>query len=91
MSVFEAIMLVCFGISWPISVIKTLRTKNVTGKSPLFMGIVCLGYLSGVIHKILYLYDPVILLYIVNLLVVAFDLFLYYHYLPSVKSVKRTA
>ena len=47
MSVFEAAMLIsCFGVSWPISIAKSLRTKVVAGESTLFMVIVCgLGYL----------------------------------------------
>ena len=51
MSFFEATMLICFGISWPVSIAKALRTKVVAGKSPLFMAIVCLDYLSlSLIH-----------------------------------------
>ncbi len=88
MSIFEAIMLICFGISWPVSIAKSLRTKIVTGKSPAFMGIVCLGYLSGLIHKILHSFDYVTILYAVNLFMVAFDLYLYFLYLPN--SVKIT-
>ena len=34
---FELLMVLCFGISWPISIIKTLKTKCVSGKSPLFI------------------------------------------------------
>ena len=83
MSIFESIMLVCFGASWPISITKALRTKVVSGKSPLFMAVVCLGSASGVVHKALYSYDWVIALYVLNLLLVAFDLFLYYRYLPA--------
>ena len=80
MSFFEATMLVCFGISWPVSIAKALRTKVVAGKSPLFMAIVCLGYLSGVIHKALYSLDWIIALYAVNFGLVALDLFLYFLY-----------
>ena len=83
MSVFEIGMLVCFGISWPISIVKALRTKRVVGKSPVFMTIICLGYLSGILHKVLFAFDWVILLYFVNLCMVAFDLFLYFTYLPQ--------
>ncbi len=82
MSFFEALMLVCFGVSWPISILKTLRTGVVQGKSPLFMAIVCLGYLSGITHKVLVAYDWVTILYAFNLLMVAVDLMLYYYYLP---------
>ncbi len=82
MSIFEITMLVCFGISWPISIRKAVKTKVVEGKSPLFMTIVCLGYLSGTVHKAIYSLDPVIALYILNFFLVATDLCLYYRYLP---------
>jgi len=85
MSPFEAIMLCCFGISWPISITKALRTKKVEGKSPLFMAIVCFGYLNGVVHKVIFSLDWIILLYALNATLVATDLFLYYHYLPRRK------
>ena len=80
MSLFEATMLICFGVSWPVSIAKALRTKVVAGKSPLFMAIVCLGYLSGVIHKALYSFDWIIVLYAVNFVLVAVDLSLYFLY-----------
>ena len=83
MSVFEIGMLVCFGVSWPISIVKALRTKKVVGKSPVFMAIICLGYLSGILHKVFFAFDWVILLYCVNLCMVAFDIFLYFYYLPK--------
>lgn len=86
MSIFEAVMLTCFGVGWPVSIAKSLRTKIVVGKSPLFMIIICAGYLSGIIHKILYSFDWVIALYAINLLMVAFDLSLYYKYLPREKN-----
>jgi hypothetical protein len=80
MSLFEALMLVCFGFSWPVSIAKALRTKVVAGKSPVFMAIVCLGYVSGIVHKALYAFDWVIALYAINLVMVVFDLVLYFAY-----------
>lgn len=77
MSIFEVLMLVCFGLSWPISIIKVVRTKAVAGKSPLFLGVVIAGYACGIVHKALYSLDWVIILYIVNLLMVTADLILY--------------
>ncbi len=85
MNIFEAIMLICFGISWPISIVKSLRTKIVSGKSPLFMSIVMVGYISGIMFKVTNGIDAIIALYIINLFMVAFDLFLYYRYLPNKK------
>jgi len=83
MSLFEATMLLCFAASWPVSIVKALRTKVVVGKSPLFMAIVCIGYTSGIIHKCLYSFDWITLLYALNMIMVAFDLALYFRYLPT--------
>lgn len=80
MSIFEALMLLCFGISWPFSIAKSLKSKSVKGKSPLFLTIVCLGYVSGVIHKLTHGRDWVTLLYAANMLMVGFDLILYIRY-----------
>ena len=91
MSPFEAGMLICFGISWPVSIAKSLRTKVVTGKSPLFMAIVCLGYLSGIVHKFMYNLDWVVLLYILNFCMVAFDLYLYIKYSSLAKAAEKAA
>jgi len=74
-------MLLCFGASWPISIAKALRTKKVEGKSPLFMVVIIIGYLSGIVHKVLYNFDWVTVFYGVNAAMVAVDLFLYYRYL----------
>lgn len=83
---FEALMLVCFGVSWPVSIAKALRTRFVRGKSWVFMTLVIIGYISGVLHKCL---NPepstghvslVVWLYIFNLAMVAVDLLLYVLY-----------
>ena len=80
MSPFEIIMLICFASGWPFSIAKALRTKHVSGKSPGFMAVICLGYLAGVIHKIFYARDWVIVLYVLNMVLIAIDLFLYFKY-----------
>ena len=36
-SVWEVIMLICFGFSWPFAILKTVRVKNPAGKSYLFL------------------------------------------------------
>jgi uncharacterized membrane protein YeiB len=80
MSPFEIGMLLCFGASWPFSVYKTWKTKQVAGKSRIFLWLVCIGYLSGIAHKLLFHRDPVIILYAVNALLVFADLLLVYRY-----------
>ena len=81
MSVFEAIMLICFGASWPLAIYKTYKSKNPVGKSLPFLYLVFIGYSSGICHKIFIDYNWVISLYIINLLMVGVDIALthYYH------------
>lgn len=77
LSVFEAIMLICFGISWPFSIWKSWKTREVGSKSLVFLAFVLVGYLAGIIHKILYSLDIVLAVYILNTLMVAIDMLLY--------------
>ena len=82
LSIWEIIMVICFGCSWPFSILKTIRVKNPTGKSYLFMSLIIIGYLAGCIHKIIYDLDATIWLYVLNTVLVATDmgLCLYYQY-----------
>lgn len=90
MSVFEAIMLICFGASWPAAVYKTYTTKNVESKSLLFMSLIILGYLAGMAHKYFNSYDFVFWLYVANLALVLCDLVLYFRYkTPAAKKVEK--
>ncbi len=74
LSLFEALMLICFGVSWPVSIIKLLQIRQASGKSRLFLIIIILGYCFGIIHKLLYVLDWVIILYALNLIMVCVDL-----------------
>ena len=79
MQIFEIIMLICFGISWPISVYKSIRSKSTKGKSVVFIIAIIIGYISGVIGKIVnHQISYVIILYCINLIVVSIDLGLYF-------------
>jgi len=92
-SVFEIIMLVCFGAAWPVSIYKSLRTREVAGKSLPFLVIILVGYAAGILHKIVYHYDLVIFLYALNALMVSADIAIYlrnrvYHMRKSLEGVK---
>lgn len=80
-SIWEVLFLLCFAVSWPLSIAKSLRTKIVIGKSPIFMLLIILGYIFGIIHKALYSHDIVIWLYVFNAVLVATDLVLYFTYI----------
>ena len=79
-SIWEVLFLLCFAVSWPLSIAKSLRTKVVIGKSPIFMGLIILGYIFGIIHKLLNNPDIVTWLYVFNATLVAIDLTLYFTY-----------
>ena len=78
MSIFEAIMLVCFGVAWPFSIHKSWISRKNGSKSPIFLYIILLGYASGIIHKLLYSLNWVLYLYILNALMVLADILIYY-------------
>lgn len=78
-TVFESIMLVCFGISWPISVYKSATSKSTKGKSVLFTLAIIVGYIAGITGKIVGGdINYVLVLYLINLAFVSVDLALYF-------------
>lgn len=79
--IFETVMLVCFGASWPLAIYKTFRAKNPAGKSIPFLYLVVIGYTSGCLHKVFGNFDPVFYLYALNGVMVLIDLLLTYYYL----------
>jgi len=77
MSVYEIIMLVCFGAAWPFSIYKSYKSKSAQGKSALFLVIILIGYVAGILNKVFYDFDNVVYLYGLNMIMVALDLVLY--------------
>ena len=51
--VFEMIMLVCFGLSWPFNITKSIRSRTAKGKSVLFEIMIIIGSLCGVTGKLI--------------------------------------
>jgi len=75
--IFEAIMLICFGIAWPFSIYRSYTSRSTNGKSLIFLVIVIIGYIAGITNKILTGIDYVIYLYILNTIMVTIDSLLY--------------
>lgn len=78
--VFEIIMLLCFGCAWPISIIKSARSKSTGGKSVIFSFVILTGYISGLINKlaVLHKFDIACPFYILNCVMVAIDAALWF-------------
>ena len=49
--VFEMIMLICFGLSWPFNIAKSIRSRTARGKSALFEVFIIVGYVCGLAGK----------------------------------------
>lgn len=78
MSIFEAGMLICFGLAWPINIYKSLKSRSTKGKSVFFLYVVLVGYMSGIAHKLIYSRDIVMVLYFINFIMVSIDTILFY-------------
>ncbi len=76
---FEATMLLCFGLAWPIATVRMLRTGRSEGKGLPFTWIIWVGYLAGAASKIVTLdtpdvpLAPVFWLYVLNSFTVGFN------------------
>ena len=78
--ILEAAMVICFGISWPVSILKSWRSKTTKGKSLIFMLFIWVGYVCGIISKVLAgNLTYVFAFYILNIVMVTADICLYFH------------
>ena len=78
-SVFETIMLVCFGFSWPMNLIKAYNAKTAKGTSLPFILLIIIGYVAGIIAKIVTgQTNYVLAAYVLNLAIVLLNLVIYF-------------
>lgn len=84
----EAAMLICFGVSWPVDILKAVRTRATAGKSMGFMDLVLTGYVFGLAAKCLRAAqagtppEAVTALYVLNAVFIAVDIALYMRFRP---------
>lgn len=76
--IFEAIMVICFGLSWPTSVLKSYRARTAKGKSLVFELFIWLGYVFGIVGKIVSNnITYVFIFYLLNIVMVSIDICFY--------------
>jgi hypothetical protein len=78
MSIFEIIMLVCFGAAWPFSIYRSYRSRATGGKSVFFLIVILVGYVAGIANKLFYRFDNVVYLYVLNFAMVSVDTALWF-------------
>ena len=83
--IFEIIMIVSFGASWPLNVYKSYKARTTKGKSLGFLCLIFFGYIAGIASKFTneaYMSQIgekwyVLFFYVLNLIMVGADLCLY--------------
>ena len=83
--ILEIIMIVSFGASWPLNVMKSWKARTTKGKSLPFLLLIFFGYIAGIASKLVneaYMASfsekwYVLFFYCLNLVMVGADLILY--------------
>lgn len=77
--ILETLMIVSFGISWPLNILKSYRSRTAKGKSLPFTLFILFGYICGIIAKILTgSFNLAFYFYIINIIMVSIDVCLYF-------------
>ena len=77
-SIFESVMLICFGLSWPLNVIKAYKAKTAKGTSLPFILLIIIGYVAGITAKVITgQINYVLIVYLLNLLIVSLNIVVY--------------
>ena len=84
--ILEIMMIVSFGVSWPMNVIKSYKARTTKGKSLSFLILIFIGYIAGIASKFTneaYMASfsekwYVLFFYFLNLTMVGIDLCLYF-------------
>lgn len=83
--ILEITMIVSFGISWPLNVLKSYRARTTKGKSLAFLLLIFFGYIAGIASKLVnetYMAQIgekwyVLFFYVLNFIMVGADLLMY--------------
>ena len=75
----EALMLICFGFSWPLNVYRNIKSHTAKGMSIAFILLIMTGYIAGISAKILCRnFSYVLAVYFINLAIVSVNLLVYF-------------
>ncbi len=71
-------MLVCFGFSWPMNVVKAYKARTAKGTSLPFIILIITGYIAGIAAKVVSgQFNYVLVVYIINLVIVSLNVVVY--------------
>ena len=76
--VLESVMLICFGLSWPISVVKNIKAHTAKNMSLKFILLIIAGYIAGIAAKFVSgTFNYVLAVYFFNFVAVSVNLIVY--------------
>ena len=83
---FEILMIVSFGASWPLNVMKSWKARTTKGKSLAFLLLIFFGYIAGITSKLInddYMANfsekwYVLFFYVLNFIMVGADVVIYF-------------
>ena len=88
--ILETVMLVCFGFSWPINLIKAYKAKTAKSTSLPFVLLIIAGYVAGISAKIIMgNINYVLVAYLLNLAIVSLNLVVYFRNVALDKKVNK--
>ena len=88
---FEAVMLVCFGFSWPLNVRKAYKARTAKGTSLAFIILIITGYVAGITAKFLnHQINYVLAVYFLNLAIVMTNVLVYIRNVALDKKTEKT-
>lgn len=77
--ILESVMLICFGLSWPINVWKNIKSKSAKNMSLKFILLIIVGYIAGIVAKLSKgAVNYVLVVYILNLAIVSVNVVVYF-------------
>ena len=75
----EAIMLICFGLSWPMNASKNFKARTAAGTSWQFILLITLGYFAGIAAKFVSgSINWVLAVYVLNVVCIAANWVVYF-------------
>ena len=77
--ILESIMMICFGLSWPINLVKNYRCRSAKGMSLPFILLLIFGYTAGITAKFMLGQSGyVLIIYFINLAMILLNLAVYF-------------
>ena len=78
-SLLETLMLICFGCSWPLNLMKAYKSRTAKSTSLPFILLIITGYIAGITAKVLSgQINYVLVAYLINLAIVSLNLLVYF-------------